>query len=150
MHGSSTVPTHEAYIAALEEPRRSEIRTLHELIRSAVPQLEPTMAFGILGYGTYHYRYASGREGDSTVVGLASNKRYISLYVAGEVDGRPLAEAFAPRLPKASIAKQSLKERRTIREVVLERGHVDSGKLTLQQLDAALDVLAMTGATKRR
>jgi fumarate hydratase, class II len=49
----------------------------------------------------------------------------------------------------ASIAKQSLKERKTIREVVLERGHVDDGKLTLQQLDAALDVLAMTGATKR-
>ncbi|MDT0353649.1 class II fumarate hydratase [Pseudonocardia charpentierae] len=49
----------------------------------------------------------------------------------------------------ASIAKQSLKERRTIREVVLERGHVENGKLTLQQLDAALDVLAMTGATKR-
>jgi fumarate hydratase, class II len=49
----------------------------------------------------------------------------------------------------ASIAKQSLKERKTIREVVLERGHVDSGKLTLEQLDAALDVLAMTGATKR-
>ena len=48
----------------------------------------------------------------------------------------------------ASIAKQSLKERKTIREVVLERGHVDSGKLTLQQLDAALDVLAMTGAGK--
>ena len=49
----------------------------------------------------------------------------------------------------ASIAKQSLKERKTIREVVLERGHVESGKLTWQQLDAALDVLAMTGATKR-
>jgi fumarate hydratase, class II len=43
----------------------------------------------------------------------------------------------------ASIAKQSLAERRTIREVVLERGHVESGKLTLEQLDAALDVLAM-------
>ncbi len=49
----------------------------------------------------------------------------------------------------ASIAKQSLKERKTIREVVLERGHVDAGKLTVAQLDAALDVLAMTGATKR-
>src|SRR5207245_11291769 len=46
----------------------------------------------------------------------------------------------------ASIAKQSLKERKTIREVVLERGHVDSGKLTAAQLDAALDVLAMTRA----
>ena len=43
----------------------------------------------------------------------------------------------------ASVAKQSLKERRTIREVVLERGHVESGKLTAEQLDAALDVLAM-------
>jgi fumarate hydratase class II len=48
----------------------------------------------------------------------------------------------------ASIAKQSLKERKTIREVVLERGHVESGKLSLEQLDAALDVLAMTGATR--
>ena len=43
----------------------------------------------------------------------------------------------------ASIAKQSLKEKRTIREVVLERGHVRDGKLTEAQLDTALDVLAM-------
>jgi fumarate hydratase class II len=43
----------------------------------------------------------------------------------------------------ASIAKQSLKERRTIREVVLERGHVENGTLTLEQLDQALDVLRM-------
>ncbi|WP_199441327.1 class II fumarate hydratase [Umezawaea beigongshangensis] len=43
----------------------------------------------------------------------------------------------------ASIAKQSLKERKTIRRVVLERGHVDSGKLTEEQLDSALDVLRM-------
>ncbi|GAA2798160.1 class II fumarate hydratase [Crossiella cryophila] len=43
----------------------------------------------------------------------------------------------------AAIAKQSLKERKTIREVVLERGHVDNGKLTLAQLDEALDVLKM-------
>jgi fumarate hydratase class II len=44
----------------------------------------------------------------------------------------------------ASIAKQALKERKTIREVVLERGHVESGTLTAEQLDKALDVLAMT------
>ncbi|WP_181782266.1 class II fumarate hydratase [Pseudonocardia pini] len=43
----------------------------------------------------------------------------------------------------ASVAKQSLKERRTIREVVVERGHVEDGKLTEQQLDEALDVLRM-------
>lgn len=44
----------------------------------------------------------------------------------------------------ARIAKQALAERRTIREVVLARGHVAEGTLTEEQLDAALDVLAMT------
>ncbi|APU12903.1 MULTISPECIES: class II fumarate hydratase [Actinoalloteichus] len=48
----------------------------------------------------------------------------------------------------ASIAKQSLKERKTIREVVLERGHVEAGSLTLEQLDEALDVLRMTNSTR--
>jgi fumarate hydratase class II len=43
----------------------------------------------------------------------------------------------------ASIAKQALKERRTIREVVVERGHLEEGTLTEEQLDSALDVLAM-------
>ena len=42
------------------------------------------------------------------------------------------------------VAKQALKERKTIREVVIERGLVDSGKLTEEQLDAALDLLSMT------
>jgi fumarate hydratase class II len=44
----------------------------------------------------------------------------------------------------AAVAKQSIKERRSIREVVIERGHVASGELTEEQLDQALDVLAMT------
>src|SRR4051812_22240810 len=44
----------------------------------------------------------------------------------------------------AKVAKQSLAERKTIKQVVLERGYVDQGKLTAEQLDAALDVLSMT------
>ena len=44
----------------------------------------------------------------------------------------------------AKVAKQSLAQRRTIREVVLEMGFVDRGELTVEQLDEALDVLRMT------
>ncbi|KLL13074.1 MULTISPECIES: class II fumarate hydratase [Protofrankia] len=44
----------------------------------------------------------------------------------------------------AKVAKQSLAEEKTIREVVLERGYVAAGRLTEEQLDAALDVLSMT------
>jgi fumarate hydratase class II len=44
----------------------------------------------------------------------------------------------------AAVAKQALKEQKTIREVVIENGYVNNGALTEDQLDAALDVLAMT------
>ena len=44
----------------------------------------------------------------------------------------------------AAIAKKAVKERKTIRDVVLEEGYVERGDLTEEQLDAALDVLDMT------
>jgi fumarate hydratase class II len=44
----------------------------------------------------------------------------------------------------AKVAKTALKERKTIRQVVLESGYVDDGALTEAQLDTALDVLSMT------
>jgi fumarate hydratase class II len=44
----------------------------------------------------------------------------------------------------AKIAKQALAERKTIRQVVIERGHVSSGAITEEKLDEVLDVLSMT------
>ena len=44
----------------------------------------------------------------------------------------------------AAVVKQSLRERRSIRDVVIARGHIDAGDLTEAQLDEALDVLSMT------
>jgi fumarate hydratase, class II len=47
----------------------------------------------------------------------------------------------------AKIAKQALAERKTIRQVVIERGHLESGALTEEKLDEVLDVLSMTRPT---
>jgi fumarate hydratase class II len=47
----------------------------------------------------------------------------------------------------ALVAKQALKEHKTIKQVVLERGYVDQGKLSEQDLDRVLDVLSMTRPT---
>jgi len=49
----------------------------------------------------------------------------------------------------AAVVKQSLLERRSIRDVVIARGHVDAGDLTEAQLDAALDVLSMARPNSR-
>ena len=124
MQGRSDAATHDEYIERLDEPRRGEIRALHELIRRTVPELEPTMDFGMLGYGKYHYRYASGREGDWQLVGVASNKNYISLYVtAAAPDGGYLAESYKEQLPKASIGKSCIRFKRLgdVDQEVLER-----------------------------
>jgi fumarate hydratase, class II len=48
----------------------------------------------------------------------------------------------------AKVAKQALAERKTIRQVVLERGYVERGQITEQALDEALDVLRMTQPTR--
>jgi fumarate hydratase class II len=44
----------------------------------------------------------------------------------------------------AKVAKQALAEGKTIRDVVLERGYVEQGKISRERLDEVLDLLAMT------
>jgi Domain of unknown function (DU1801) len=104
----SKIPaTPSAYLAALAEPRRTELKTLHAAIRKAAPRLTPFVGYGgtILGYGRYRYKYASGREGEASIVGLSSRAQYISLYVCGHRAGQPIAEAARARLGKVSVGK---------------------------------------------
>ena len=113
MFKTTTAATPDEYIEALDEPRRSQIRQLHDLIRETAPQLEPHIQSGMLAYGTYRYKYASGREGDWFPIGLASNKRYISLYVTAADPGRGyLAESYRERLPRADIGKSCVRIKR--------------------------------------
>ena len=50
----------------------------------------------------------------------------------------------------AKVAKQALAEGKTIREVVLERGYVEQGKISRERLDEVLDILAMTRPDEAR
>lgn len=100
------------YIARVEEKRRPDIQRLHELIREVVPELEPTMEFGMLGYGKMHYRYASGREGDWVKIGIANNKQYISLYCCAADERGYVAERYRERLPRANIGKSCVRFKR--------------------------------------
>jgi hypothetical protein len=107
MPAAAKPTTPAAYLAALAEPRRSELKTLHAAIRKAAPRLKPHLGYGgtILGYGHYHYKYASGREGDCGIIGLSSRAHYISLYISGQRQGTAIAEAAAAKLGKVSVGK---------------------------------------------
>ena len=81
---------------------------------------------------------------DRCVSGIAADEARAREFAEGSPS---VATALNPVLgyeEAASIAKQALAERKTIRQVVIERGHVESGKVTLADLDRLLDVMRMT------
>jgi len=112
MFGETDAKTPDEYIAALDEPRRTEVQTLHDLIRREAPGLEPYLQAGMLAYGPFHYKYDSKREGDWFRIGLASRKAYISLYVIASGSHGYLAESYKDRLPKANIGKSCVRIKR--------------------------------------
>lgn len=109
MFKSTSAKTTQEYIDLIAEPRRMEIKKLHEFIQKCVPKLKPQMQSGMIGYGNYHYKYPSGREGDWSAVLLASHKNYISVYACGVKDGRYIAEVHKKDFPKASIGKSCIR-----------------------------------------
>ena len=112
MKGHSDATTPEEYIAQVEEKRRGDIQKLHELVREVAPELEPTMEFKMLGYGKFHYKYKTGREGDWMKIGIANNKQYISLYCCAADENGYVAVQFKERLPKANIGKSCVRFKR--------------------------------------
>lgn len=94
------------------EPYRADARQLHKLIRATVLELRPFLTSGMIGYGAHHYRYATGREGDTFVVGLAGRKNGLALHVTLAVDGKYLTESFADRVGKADVGKSCIRFRR--------------------------------------
>ena len=70
-----------AYIDALTDPiRRSEAKELIQLMRRASGEKAKLWGPSIVGFGKYHYRYDSGREGDMPLVGFSPRKAGLVLY----------------------------------------------------------------------
>lgn len=97
------------YIESLEGDRKEAIATLHKKIKQVIPGEEIKMWGKIIGYGTYHYKYQSGREGDWMSVGLTSGVQYMSLYICAGKNGEYLAEANKEKLGKVSVGKSCIR-----------------------------------------
>ena len=100
------------YLNSLKDPaRKAEMKALDALIRKALPREKRIVDRGMLGYGPFHYKYASGREGDTAKVGLSSRAQYISVYLLGIKDGKYIAESYRKALGKASVGKSCIRFR---------------------------------------
>ena len=80
-----TTPTQasvDAYINAVEDAqKRADCRAVAAMMAEVTGAPAQMWGPSIVGFGSYHYRYASGREGDFMETGFAARKRAITLYI---------------------------------------------------------------------
>lgn len=88
-----TIKTHrtdesvDAFIRAItDEQRRADCQALLELMRRATGVDPAIWSSALVGFGTYHYKSASGQEGDWFPVGFASRKAAITVYLGLSLD----------------------------------------------------------------
>lgn len=87
------------------EKRRTDSFALLEIFKS-VTGFEPKM-WGptIIGFGKYHYKYASGHEGEAPLAGFAPRKDSLVIYIATEFEGR---DTLLSQLGKHKSSKSCL------------------------------------------
>ena len=96
----------EAFLAAVDDPqRRADAHAVLALMRGVTGE-EPRMwGPSIVGFGKYHYRYASGHEGDSCLTGFSPRKAALTIYLMPGFEQR---EETLTRLGKFKAGKGCL------------------------------------------
>lgn len=96
----------DAFIEAVENPvRRADARTVCAMLERITGEPPKMWGPSIIGFGSYHYRYDSGHEGDMCRLGFSPRKAELVLYVLTQDPGQP--EILA-RLGKHKTGKSCL------------------------------------------
>ena len=79
----------ESHIAAIaNEEQRNDAQTLVALMRRVTKQAPRMWGPSIVGFGSYHYKYASGHEGDSALAAFAVRGSELVVYITEGFEGR--------------------------------------------------------------
>jgi hypothetical protein len=131
-----TKPTDKNVAAFLEgitdTSRRADCYTVLEMMKRVTGAEPRIWGTGVVGFGDYHYKYGSGREGDWFVAGFASRKSALTLYITAGVERFP---RVLEKLGKHKAAKGciSIKKLDDVNLSVLE----DLLKKSVDQIKAA-------------
>ena len=85
MAENKTRPTNASVTAFIngidDDQRRRDVKKVAAMMREATGSRAKMWGANIVGYGTYHYKYESGREGDFMITGFSPRKQALTLYV---------------------------------------------------------------------
>lgn len=106
MYEQKTKQTDHSVLAFIEEvdslSKREDAYRLLDIFTEATGYEAKMWGPSIIGFGSYHYKYATGHEGDAPLAGFSPRKAKISLYFA---TGDPEREALLQRLGKHTAGK---------------------------------------------
>ena len=91
--------------AIADASRRKDCDALVKLMSKVTKQAPKMWGPSIVGFGSYHYRYESGREGDSCLTGFSSRKPDLSVYLVASFPGQ---DELLTRLGKHKMGKACL------------------------------------------
>lgn len=121
----ATAESADDFIASVSDARRQdEAQTIDAMMRRVTGEIPRMWGPSIIGYGSYHYRYDSGREGDMCRVGFSPRKAQLVIYLVGEFGDRQAeADALFAALGKHSTSVSCLyiKKLTDVDLAVLER-----------------------------
>jgi hypothetical protein len=95
-----------AFLSAIEdEDRRRDCKKVAAMMKRITGSAPQMWGPNIVGYGSYHFRYESGREGDWFVTGFSPRKRDLTLYI---MSGFPRHDVLMKKLGKYKTGKSCL------------------------------------------
>ena len=124
-----------AFIAAIDDSgKRSDAKKIAAMMRRATGKRAKMWGTSIVGYGSYHYKYASGREGDFMITGFSPRKTALTVYIMPGFSG---FKSLMSKLGKYKTGKSCLyiKRLEDVDESVLEKLIVESVKEMRKKYD---------------
>jgi len=77
------------FLARIPDPqRREDARRLCAVMEEITGEPPAMWGTSIIGFGAYHYRYASGHEGDSALAGFSPRRAHLAIYLIGGFENR--------------------------------------------------------------
>tara|TARA_R110000782_G_scaffold259836_5_gene350622 strand:- start:1296 stop:1784 length:489 start_codon:yes stop_codon:yes gene_type:complete len=106
----ATTASVRGYLASLPPDRRADCEKLAAIMESVVKEAPKMWGPSIVGFGSYHYVYESGREGDMCLTGFSSRSNAITAYIAGGFEGQAelMARLGTYKTGKACLYMKSL------------------------------------------
>ncbi len=102
----ATTASVDDYIAGIaDELKRKDSQTLLDLLKKITGDTPVLWGDSIIGFGSYHYQYESGREGDMPLIGFSPRKREFAIYI---MSGFEQLQVHLKKLGKHKTGKSCL------------------------------------------